>query len=203
MARPEGFEPPTEEVEAPCSIQLSYGRALRRRLARIVRAWNLDHNALMEIGTDAVRGLEPVDANAVGGAQFRYFDFVMAAFVTILLLSNVIGAGKRAVIDLPVIGPWPFGAGILFFPVSYVLGDVLTEVYGYARARRCIWAGFAAMLFMAVHELRWSSRCRPTAGWTRAGGVRGGIRAGAADRVRLDVRFLGRVSSPTAWCWRG
>jgi uncharacterized integral membrane protein (TIGR00697 family) len=44
---------------------------------------------------------------------------------------------------------WPFGAGILFFPISYVIGDVLTEVYGYARARRCIWAGFGALLFMA------------------------------------------------------
>jgi uncharacterized integral membrane protein (TIGR00697 family) len=92
---------------------------------------------------------KPVDAAALKGAHFRYFDFVMAAFVTILLLSNVIGAGKVATITLPGVGPWPFGAGILFFPVSYVLGDVLTEVYGYARARRCIWAGFAAMLFMA------------------------------------------------------
>jgi uncharacterized integral membrane protein (TIGR00697 family) len=90
------------------------------------------------------------DAAALAGTHFRYFDFVMAAFVTILLLSNVIGAGKVATITLPRIGPWPFGAGILFFPVSYVLGDVLTEVYGYARARRCIWAGFAAMLFMAL-----------------------------------------------------
>src|SRR3546814_9345061 len=74
----------------------------------------------------------------------------MAAFVTILLLSNVLGAGKVAVIDLPGIGDWPFGAGILFFPLGYVLGDVLTEVYGYARARRCVWVGFAAMLFMAL-----------------------------------------------------
>src|ERR1700759_1130920 len=93
--------------------------------------------------------LRRVDAGALKGAHLRYFDFMMAAFVTILLLSNVIGAGKVATIDLPRIGPWPFGAGILFFPVSYVLGDVLTEVYGYPRARRCIWAGFAAMLFMA------------------------------------------------------
>ena len=91
---------------------------------------------------------EPVAATAMRSEQFRYFDFVMAAFVTILLLSNVIGAGKRAVIDLPFIGAWPFGAGILFFPVSYVIGDVLTEVYGYARARRCIWAGFGAMLLL-------------------------------------------------------
>src|ERR1700684_3397473 len=98
-----------------------------------------------------MEGEEPkrIDAAALAGAHFRYFDFMMAAFVTILLLSNVIGAGKVATITLPGIGPWPFGAGILFFPVSYVLGDVLTEVYGYARARRCIWAGFAAMLFMA------------------------------------------------------
>ncbi|WP_267395926.1 MULTISPECIES: queuosine precursor transporter [unclassified Sphingomonas] len=83
------------------------------------------------------------------GTTFRYYDFVMAAFVAILLLSNVIGAGKVAVVHLPVLGDWPFGAGILFFPVSYVIGDVLTEVYGYARARRVIWAGFAAVAFMA------------------------------------------------------
>lgn len=93
--------------------------------------------------------IQRVEAKALHARPLRYFDFVMAAFVVILLLSNVIGAGKRAEIELPGIGLWPFGAGILFFPASYVLGDVLTEVYGYARARRCIWAGFAALLFMA------------------------------------------------------
>ncbi len=81
--------------------------------------------------------------------RFRYFDFMMAGFVTILLLSNVIGAGKVAQVNLPFVGLWPFGAGLLFFPISYLLGDVLTEVYGYANARRCVWAGFVAMLFMA------------------------------------------------------
>jgi hypothetical protein len=94
-------------------------------------------------------GIRAIDGAALGKARFRSFDLVMAAFVTILLLSNVIGAGKVAVISLPGFGEWPFGAGILFFPVSYVLGDILTEVYGYAHARRCIWAGFAALLFMA------------------------------------------------------
>ena len=93
--------------------------------------------------------VKAVEAAALGQRPFRYFDFVMAAFVTILLLSNVLGAGKVAVVTLPGIGTWPFGAGILFFPVSYVIGDILTEVYGYARARRCIWAGFCALLFMA------------------------------------------------------
>ena len=90
-----------------------------------------------------------IEASDLHGRPFRYFDLVMAAFVTILLLSNVIGAGKRAEIDLPLLGPWPFGAGILFFPLAYVIGDILTEVYGYARARRCIWAGFVATLFLA------------------------------------------------------
>ena len=94
--------------------------------------------------------IEHVEAAALTGRPLRYFDYVMAAFVTILLLSNVLGAGKVALIELPAIGPWPFGAGILFFPVSYVIGDVLTEVYGYARARRVIWAGFVAVLFMAL-----------------------------------------------------
>jgi len=95
-------------------------------------------------------GLKHVEAHEVAHRRFRYFDFVMAAFVTILLLSNVIGAGKVATVHLPGIGDWPFGAGILFFPVSYVIGDVLTEVYGFGRARRCIWTGFIALLFMAV-----------------------------------------------------
>lgn len=94
--------------------------------------------------------LQEVTGGALAGRQFRTFDFVMAAFVTILLLSNVLGAGKVATVPLPGIGDWPFGAGILFFPLSYVLGDVLTEVYGYAHARRCVWAGFVALLFMAM-----------------------------------------------------
>lgn len=70
-------------------------------------------------------------ASAVSGRQFRYYDFVMAAFVAVLLLSNLIGAAKLA-----DVGGYIFGAGILFFPLGYVIGDVLTEVYGYARARR-------------------------------------------------------------------
>src|SRR6195952_2282594 len=86
-----------------------------------------------------------VSAGAVGRDGFKWFDFVMAAFVAILLLSNVIGAGKVA-----TLWGFNFGAGILFFPLSYLIGDVLTEVYGYARARRCVWAGFAAVLFMAI-----------------------------------------------------
>jgi uncharacterized integral membrane protein (TIGR00697 family) len=109
--------------------------------------------------------LRHVEARALHGARFRYFDFAMVAFVVVLLLSNVIGAEKRSVINVPGSGLWPFGAGILFFPISYVIDDVLTEVYGFARARRALWAGFAALLFMAVME--WTVVHLPVAeGWT-------------------------------------
>ena len=90
-----------------------------------------------------------LEGQAVDAARFRYFPYVMAAFVTILLLSNVIGAAKPSYVTLPNGAQWSFGAGVLFFPVSYIIGDVLTEVYGYANARRVIWTGFAALLFMA------------------------------------------------------
>jgi uncharacterized integral membrane protein (TIGR00697 family) len=77
---------------------------------------------------------------------YRYFEFVMAAFVTVLICSNLIGPAKIAQVEMPW-GPLVFGAGVLFFPISYVFGDILTEVYGYARARRVIWAGFAGLAF--------------------------------------------------------
>ncbi len=79
--------------------------------------------------------------------QYRYYEFVMAAFVTVLVCSNLIGPAKIAQVSLPLIGPVSFGAGVLFFPISYVFGDILTEVYGFARSRRVIWAGFGALGF--------------------------------------------------------
>jgi len=82
--------------------------------------------------------------------EYKYFEFVMVAFVVVLLCSNLIGPAKAAVVELPFWGPFIFGAGVLFFPISYVFGDVLTEVYGYAKARRVIWAGFGAMVFASV-----------------------------------------------------
>jgi uncharacterized integral membrane protein (TIGR00697 family) len=81
---------------------------------------------------------------------YRYYDFIVAAFVTVLLCSNLIGAGKAAQIELPIVGTVVFGAGILFFPISYFFGDILTEVYGYAHDRRAVWCGFGALLFAAV-----------------------------------------------------
>jgi len=79
--------------------------------------------------------------------QYRYYELVMAAFVIVLICSNLIGPAKIAQIALPSLGAVTFGAGVLFFPISYVFGDILTEVYGYARARKVIWAGFAGLGF--------------------------------------------------------
>lgn len=81
---------------------------------------------------------------------YKYFDLVMVAFVVVLVCSNLIGPAKAAQIDLPLLGAVTFGAGVLFFPISYIFGDILTEVYGYSRARRVIWTGFAALIFAAI-----------------------------------------------------
>ena len=82
--------------------------------------------------------------------RLRHYDLVMVAFVTVLVCSNLIGPAKIATLDLPLIGTVVFGAGVLFFPISYIFGDILTEVYGYARARKVIWAGFGALAFASV-----------------------------------------------------
>lgn len=102
------------------------------------------------------QSLTRIDGSAGARRHFRYFEYVMAAFVTVLLLSNLIGAAK-----LSTFAGFTFGAGILFFPVSYVIGDVLTEVYGYSHARRCIWTGFAALVFMAF--MSWAVVAMPPA----------------------------------------
>jgi queuosine precursor transporter len=92
---------------------------------------------------------------------FKYYEFVMVAFVVVLVCSNLIGPAKVAQVDFPVFGLLTFGAGVLFFPVSYVFGDILTEVYGYARARRVIWAGFAALGFASF--MAWAVVALPPA----------------------------------------
>jgi queuosine precursor transporter len=91
--------------------------------------------------------------------SYKYYDLVMALFVTILLCSNVIGAAKVA-----TVWGFTFGAGVLFFPISYIFNDVLTEVYGYARARKVVWAGFGAIIFASF--MSWVVvALPPAAGW--------------------------------------
>lgn len=85
--------------------------------------------------------------------RYRYYDLIMAAFVAVLLCSNLIGVHKVTSVNLPFYGNYIFGAGVLFFPISYLFGDILTEVYGYTRSRKVIWAGFGALIFASLMSL--------------------------------------------------
>ena len=92
------------------------------------------------------------------GRAYRYFDLIMALFVSVLLISNV---ASTKIVDL---GPLTFDGGTLLFPVSYIFGDVLTEVYGYRRSRRVIWAGFGSAALMAA-VLALVGALPPAEGW--------------------------------------
>ena len=88
----------------------------------------------------------PAEAKAPHAPRvYKYYDLLMVAFVTVLICSNFIAAGKVA-----RLGSVEFGAGVVFFPLSYLFGDILTEVYGYARSRKVIWAGFTSLVFATV-----------------------------------------------------
>lgn len=81
---------------------------------------------------------------------YKYYDLVLAAFVAVILCSNLIGVHKVSSVNLPYYGEYVYGAGVLFFPISYLFGDILTEVYGYKRSRKVIWAGFGSLIFASL-----------------------------------------------------
>ena len=97
-----------------------------------------------------------VAAADAGRRVYKYYDLVMVSFVAVLLCSNLIGVGKVC-----QIAGYSVGAGVFFFPISYIFGDILTEVYGYARTRRVIWAGFAALAFASL--MSWAVIALPPA----------------------------------------
>jgi hypothetical protein len=97
-----------------------------------------------------------VAAADAGRRVYKYYDLVMVSFVAVLLCSNLIGVGKVC-----QIAGYTVGAGVFFFPISYIFGDILTEVYGYARTRRVIWAGFAALAFASL--MSWAVIALPPA----------------------------------------
>jgi queuosine precursor transporter len=84
---------------------------------------------------------------------YRYYDLILGAYVCVLLCANLIGPAKVSTVHIPVLGSVTFLAGVLFFPISYLFGDILTEVYGYARDRRVVWSGFAALVFAAIMSI--------------------------------------------------
>ena len=88
-------------------------------------------------------------ALAHAAKSYRYYDFILGAYVCVVLCANLIGPAKVSTVHVPLLGSVTFLAGVLFFPISYLFGDILTEVYGYARDRRVVWSGFAALVFAA------------------------------------------------------
>ncbi len=125
--------------------------------------------------------------------NYKYYDFIMAAFVCVLLCSNLIGAAKAAQVDVPLLGTVTFGAGVLFFPISYIFGDILTEVYGYGRDRRVVWAGFAALVFASL--MSWVVLALPAASDPFNQGYQGHLMAVFGNTPRIML-----ASILAFWC---
>ncbi|MGB1285734.1 MAG: queuosine precursor transporter [Aggregatilineales bacterium] len=154
--------------------------------------------------------------------QYRYYDIVMALFVTILLLSNLLSSAK--IIDTGILlEPFPFigslailfDAGTLVFPISYIFGDILTEVYGYKRSRRVIWVGFAATILMGFFvwfagilpgEAEWQGYAGQGAYDAILGGISGLIVASllaywAGEFSNSYVLAKMKVATKGRWLW--
>lgn len=121
--------------------------------------------------------------------EYRYLDLIMAAFVAVLMISNI---ASTKIVQL---GPLTFDGGTLLFPLSYIFGDVLTEVYGYAHSRRVIWAGFAAVLLMVL-VLAVVGALPPAEGWENQAAYR--VILGSTGRIvaaSLVAYFAGSFSN--------
>ncbi len=115
---------------------------------------------------------------------YRYFDLIMALFVAVLVISNVASSAKIVDLGFQVFGvPMAFDAGTLLFPLSYIFGDILTEVYGYQRSRRVIWMGFACLalasaVFALIGKLPGETTWQEYAGDAAYAAILGGMSTG-------------------------
>lgn len=133
--------------------------------------------------------------------SYRYYDVIMAAFVATLLVSNIASSAKIVDFGMSLFSfPLVSDAGTLLFPLSYIFGDVLTEVYGYARARRVIWVGFACAAVMSVYIFL-VSRMPGEAEWQQYAGdsafaaILGGVGTGGIIAASLVAYFCGEFSN--------
>lgn len=150
--------------------------------------------------------------------QYRYFDLIMAVFVTVLVVSNIASSAKIVDWGVNLLGiPLAFDAGTILFPISYIFGDILTEVYGYQRSRRVIWVGFACLVLSAVSfwiigvmpsEATWQEYAGDAAyqailGGMSTGGIVLGSLAGYLTGEFTNSFILARLKVITAgrWLW--
>ena len=133
--------------------------------------------------------------------QYRYFDLIMAVFVTVLVLSNIASSAKIVDLGFSLFSvPMAFDAGTILFPVSYIFGDILTEVYGYKKSRRVIWAGFAclalsAVVFGAVNALPGEITWQEYAGDEAYSAILGGMSTGGIVLASLAGFWTGEFTN--------
>ncbi len=133
--------------------------------------------------------------------SYRYLDLITALFVTVLVVSNIASSAKIVNWGFSILGiPMAFDAGTLLFPVSYIFGDILTEVYGYQRSRRVIWTGFfclgiTSLVFWIVGKLPGEATWEQYAGQTAYQAILGGISSGGIVLASLFGYLTGEFSN--------
>ena len=133
--------------------------------------------------------------------QYRYFDLIMAVFVTVLVVSNIASSAKIVDWGFSVFGiRMAFDAGTILFPVSYIFGDILTEVYGYKNSRRVIWVGFgclalSALIFGVVRILPGEAEWQKYAGQAAYLAILGGMSSGGIVLASLAGYWSGEFTN--------
>jgi uncharacterized integral membrane protein (TIGR00697 family) len=133
--------------------------------------------------------------------QYRFFDLIMAVFVTVLVVSNIASSAKIVDWGFSLFGlPLAFDAGTILFPISYIFGDILTEVYGYRRSRRVIWTGFAclalsAFIFWIVRAMPGEATWQGYAGDAAYNAILGGMSAGGIVLASLAGYWTGEFTN--------
>jgi uncharacterized integral membrane protein (TIGR00697 family) len=133
--------------------------------------------------------------------QYRFFDLIMAVFVTVLVVSNIASSAKIVDWGFNLLGlPMAFDAGTILFPISYIFGDILTEVYGYRRSRRVIWAGFAclalsALIFWIVRTMPGEATWQEYAGDAAYHAILGGMSSGGIVLASLAGYWTGEFTN--------
>ena len=133
--------------------------------------------------------------------QYRFFDLILALFVTVLIVSNIASSAKIIDWGFGLLGVrMAFDAGTLLFPISYIFGDVLTEVYGYKRSRRVIWTGFfclalSSLVLWVVRELPGEASWQGYAGQEAFEAILGGMSSGGIVLASLLAFWAGEFSN--------
>ncbi len=132
---------------------------------------------------------------------YRYFDLIMALFVTVLIVSNIASSAKIVDWGVSIFGlRLAFDAGTILFPISYIFGDVLTEVYGFKRSRRVIWTGFACLaltsfVFWLVRIMPGEATWQTQTGQLAYNNVLGGISTGGIVLASLTAYLAGEFTN--------